>query len=57
MIRIGFWGPLYYSYDEEPPKIVSVNIKASILEPQTQSRNPDPRQSPNLGLYTTQGTV
>ena len=22
IIRIGFWGPLYYIYDKEPPKIV-----------------------------------
>ena len=20
IIRIGFWGPLYYNYDKEPPK-------------------------------------
>ena len=20
IIRIGFWGPLHYSYDKEPPK-------------------------------------
>ena len=22
IIRIGFWGPLYYIYNKEPPKIV-----------------------------------
>ena len=32
MIRIGFGGPLYYSYNKEPPKIVLVMIKVSILE-------------------------
>ena len=29
VIRIGFWGPLYYSYNnKEPPKIVLVIIAA-----------------------------
>ena len=28
IIRIGFWGILYYSYNKEPPKIVQVMIKA-----------------------------
>ena len=22
IIRIGFWGPIYYNYSKEPPKIV-----------------------------------
>ena len=22
ILRIGFWGPLYYSYNKDPPKIV-----------------------------------
>ena len=26
IIRIGFWGPLYYNYGKEPPKIVLVII-------------------------------
>ena len=25
-IRMGFWGPFYYHYNEEPPKIILVNI-------------------------------
>ena len=33
MIRIRFWGPLYYTYDKEPPKIVKVIIKAPIVPP------------------------
>ena len=31
IFRIGFWGPLYYKYYKEPPKIVSAIIKAPIL--------------------------
>ena len=32
MIRVGFWGPLYYSYNKEPPKyVVQVIIQAPIL--------------------------
>ena len=30
-IRRGFWGPLYFNYNKEPPKIVLVSIKARIL--------------------------
>ena len=26
IIRIGFWGPLYYNYNKEPPKIVLVIV-------------------------------
>ena len=29
--RIGFWGPLYYNYNKEPPKIVLVAISAATL--------------------------
>ena len=28
IIRIGFWGPLYYNYNKEPPKMVLEIIKA-----------------------------
>ena len=31
MIRIEFWGPLYYIHNKEPPKIVKVIIKAPIV--------------------------
>ena len=32
IIRIGFWGPLYYIYSKEPPpKKVLVNIQAPIV--------------------------
>ena len=31
MQGIGFWGPLYYNYNEEPQKIVLVIIEAPIL--------------------------
>ena len=31
IIRIGFGGPLNYSYNKEPPKIVLVIIKAPML--------------------------
>ena len=31
IIRIGFWNPLYYDYNKEPPKIVWVIIWASTL--------------------------
>ena len=31
IIRIGFWGPLYYNCNKEPPKIVWVIMKAPIL--------------------------
>ena len=30
-MRIGFWGPFYYNYNKEHPKIVQVIIKAPIL--------------------------
>ena len=36
IIKIGFWGPLYYKYKGPPPpqkKIVLIIIKASILGP------------------------
>ena len=26
LIRIGFWGPLYYNYNKEPPKIELVIV-------------------------------
>ena len=30
--RIGFWGPVYYTYNKEPPqKIVLVIIRAPVL--------------------------
>ena len=28
MVRIGFWGPLYYNYDKEEPPILSPKPKA-----------------------------
>ena len=31
IIRIGFWGPFYYNYNQEPPTIVLVILKAPIL--------------------------
>ena len=31
IIRIGFWGPLNYSYNKEPPEIVQVITQAPIL--------------------------
>ena len=38
IIRIGFWGPLYYNCNKEPSKlIVQVIIKAPILNPQQMS--------------------
>ena len=34
IVRIGFWGPLYYNYDQKPPIIVLVIIRAPILLPE-----------------------
>ena len=31
IVRIGFWGPSYYKYNKEPPKILLVIIWAPIL--------------------------
>ena len=31
IIATGFWGPLYYNYNKEPPKKLLVIIKAPIL--------------------------
>ena len=31
IIGRGFWGPLYYNYDKEPPKIVEVIFQSPIL--------------------------
>ena len=31
IIRIGFWGPLYYIYNAAPPKLVQVIIEVFIL--------------------------
>ena len=31
IIRLGFWSPLYYTYNKEPPKLVLRTILASIL--------------------------
>ena len=31
IIRIGFWGPLYYNYKKGTPKIVLVIIQSPIL--------------------------
>ena len=31
IIRLGFWGPLHYNYNKEPPKLVFVIIKAPTL--------------------------
>ena len=36
MVRVGFWGPLHYTHDKEPPKIVLVVLKALTL-PQLQT--------------------
>ena len=33
IIRNGFWGPLYYTYNTEPPKIVLVIVKAPFFSP------------------------
>ena len=33
IIRIGFWGPLNYTFNKEPPKILLVIIQAPILTP------------------------
>ena len=30
IIRIGFWGPLNYTFNKEPPKILLVIIQAPI---------------------------
>ena len=43
-IRIGFWGPLYYNYGEEPLKIVQVILKSTPFRsartaPQPQGRS------------------
>ena len=32
IIRIGFWGPLYYNYNEEPPKNSIGNHSGPILQ-------------------------
>ena len=33
IIRIGFWGPFYYNYHKEPPKIALVILQAPKLHP------------------------
>ena len=36
-MRIGFWGPLYYKYKKELPKIVQAISKAPNIEPYYRS--------------------
>ena len=31
IIRIGFWGAVYYKYHKEPPKIAQVTTRAPIV--------------------------
>ena len=32
MVRIGFWGPLYYNYNKEPPKNSIANYQGSYIK-------------------------
>ena len=41
MIGLGFWGPFYYSYYQEPPKTVQVIIKAPIVSYKLKSTKPE----------------
>ena len=47
IIRIKFWGPLYYNYNKEPSKIVLVLVWAPILTLVCKTLG---RQGPN-GLF------
>ena len=47
MIRIGFWGPLYYKDSEVPPKTVQVMIYAPILNPKPYRSLMEPLKEPS----------
>ena len=61
IIRTGFWGPLYYNYKKEPPKIILVNIKAPIVRPVPINLNVGPRRQqagdPSLQCPKTSNTL
>ena len=54
IIRIGFWDPVYYTYNKEPPqKIVFVIIKSTIfggksLGPHAQRPRPSTKEAVNV---------
>ena len=48
IIGIGFWGPLYYKYSREPPKIVLGNYLGPYsIYLKSSPHLPTPRMSPN----------